>query len=204
MLLVLGYNVNVLSMIIDNIYDDSEEICVYDNINNHERNFFDDRKHSIKVINELPDFAERAVLGVYRPRTKQSVLSELLIPENITFINLIHPSVQISYTTRLMRGILINVNTCIAGHSVIGNFVTINRAVSIGHHTIIDDHVTINPGVTICGKVHIMEGATIGAGATIIDGVTIGKNAVVGAGAVVVSDVYESDKVFGVPAKVKI
>jgi sugar O-acyltransferase (sialic acid O-acetyltransferase NeuD family) len=111
-------------------------------------------------------------------------------------------NITIEATKQLAKGVSINVNSCIAGHCKIDDFVFINRNVSIGHHTVIGKYTTINPGVNIAGNVTIGEECLIGIGANIIDGVKIGNNVIIGAGSLVTKDIPNNVVVYGTPCKI--
>lgn len=205
-MIVLGFNPNMLSMIIDNAYSNGiTRLRVLDNSNNFSEKKALQINHpsvELEFIETLPiDKSLKLFYGYYKPISKRTLIEQYK-DLNEMFINSIHNNAEISRSTLLGRGVLINVNTCIAGNSIIRDFVSINRGVNIGHHTEIGSFSTVNPGVTICGRIHIGEGATIGASATILEGIKIGKNAVVAAGAVVVDDVPDNVLVMGIPARI--
>jgi len=206
-MIIIGYNTNMISMILDNIQDEeAKTVRVLDNHGNYDSELQNEIFHpsiQIKIIKNLPkDESFKLFCAVYKVESKRITIQHYLQYYE-HFVNIIHPNVHVSKSTKLGRGILLNVNTCIAGNCDIGDFVSINRAVSIGHHTTIGRYSTVNPGVTICGRIQIEEGVTIGASATILDGIKIGKNSVVAAGAVVIEDVPENTLVMGVPAKIR-
>jgi sugar O-acyltransferase (sialic acid O-acetyltransferase NeuD family) len=208
--LVLGKGDNVITMVLDNLYSHSierfkdfvDDVVVYNNLDLPILNSFDHSKFNIEVLNEvnIDDF-DLYVLGVYQPKNKIKIL-ESLNPDKNKFINVIHKGEDISYTSTLGYGLLINSKVSIAAHTTIGNFVTINRHVSIGHHTTIGDFTSINPGVNIAGNVTIGKGCQIGIGANIIDGVKIGDNTIIGAGSVVTKDIPSDVIAYGSPCKI--
>jgi len=203
-ILVLGKGDNIITMILDNLYStlNLKGIVVYNNLNLPILNSFDHNKFNIKVLNEINiDDYDLYVLGVYQPKHKIKIL-ETLNPNKNKFINVIHKGLDISHTSTLGYGILINPKVSIAAHTTIGNFVTINRHVSIGHHTTIGDFTSINPGVNIAGNVTIGKGCQIGIGANIIDGITIGDNTVIGAGSLVTKDIPNNVVAYGSPCKI--
>jgi sugar O-acyltransferase (sialic acid O-acetyltransferase NeuD family) len=140
-------------------------------------------------------------LGVYQPSHKIKIV-KTLNPDKNKFMSIIHDGLDISDTSTLGCGLLINSKVSIAAHTTIGDFVSINRHVSIGHHTNVGDYCSINPGVNIAGNVTIGEGTTIGVGANIIDGVKIGKNSIIGAGSVVTKDIPDNVIAYGNPCKI--
>lgn len=153
-------------------------------------------------IDEVADFDNSHILFCGIGSTKRRKLIESILPYNLDFANIIHPSSRVSSSVNLGEDVLVSVGCIISTGTKIGNHVIINRAVNIGHHVTIGDYVTISPGVNIGGKSTIGEGSYIGIGAIILDHISIGRNSVVGAGAVVTKNVPDNVQVIGIPAVV--
>lgn len=206
-LLVLGKGDNIITMILDNLHSigsRTRDIDIYNNLKLPIVKNFDHPGFNIKVFDEL-DFHnhnyKKFFLGVYQPHHKIKLL-QLLHPDQDKFINVIHQGLELSETSKLGRGVLINSKVSIAAHSCIGDFVSVNRHVSIGHHTLIEDFCSINPGTNIAGNVKIGKGSTIGMGTNILQGVKIGENSVIGAGSVVTKDIPDNVIAYGSPCKI--
>ena len=120
----------------------------------------------------------------------------------LQFTSVIHPSAEISQTSKVGSGCIISTGVIVASNTEIGNHVFVNRGSLIGHDTKIKDYVTVSPGANIAGVVTVNECAYIGIGAIILDRLTIGQHAVVGAGAVVTKHVPDRVLVVGIPAKI--
>jgi sugar O-acyltransferase (sialic acid O-acetyltransferase NeuD family) len=203
-LLILGKGDNIVTMILDNLCSVRQfsKITIYNNLDLPIGNPFNHLDFSIKVSNNINIEDYRFyVLGVYQPKHKIKIL-ETLNPNIDRFVNVIHDGLDISKTSTLGRGLLINSKVSIAAHTTIGDFVSINRHVSIGHHTTIGNYVSINPGCNIAGNVSIGDGTTIGMGANIIDGIKIGKNTIIGAGSVITKDIPDNVIAYGSPCKI--
>ncbi len=203
-LLVIGKGDNIITMILDNLYSNNikPNITVYNNLNLPINNSFSHDDFKIQVSSEVNvEEFEIYVLGVYQPKIKMKLIKELGIDDN-KFINVIHKGLDVSKTSTIGRGLLINSKVSIAAHSKIGDFVSINRHVSIGHHTTIGEFCSINPGTNIAGNVTIGEGTTIGMGVNIIDGIKIGKNTIIGAGSLVTKDIPDNVVAYGSPCKI--
>jgi sugar O-acyltransferase (sialic acid O-acetyltransferase NeuD family) len=203
-LLILGKGDNIITMILDNLYsiNNIPNIHIYNNMNLPILNTFEHDGFNISVLDNVNmDNYTMLTLGVYQPTHKKKIV-ETLNPDIEKFINIIHDGLDISYMSKLGRGLLINSKVSIAAHTTIGDFVSINRHVSIGHHTNVGDYCSINPGVNIAGNVTIGEGTTIGVGSNIIDGVNIGKNSIIGAGSVVTKDIPDNVIAYGNPCKI--
>jgi len=133
---------------------------------------------------------------------KRSRFIKSALEKGVKFINVIHPSAQMSKTVKTGNGVFVNAGAIIASHTVLGDHVLINRGSLIGHHTIIEDYVIISPGANVAGRVRVKEGAFLGMGSIVLDGLTIGKNSIVGSGAVVNKDIPDNVMVLGIPAKI--
>jgi sugar O-acyltransferase (sialic acid O-acetyltransferase NeuD family) len=203
-LLILGKGDNIITMILDNLYsiNNVPNIHIYNNMNLPILNTFEHDGFNISVLDNVNmDNYTMLTLGVYQPIHKKKIV-ETLNPDIEKFINIIHDGLDISNTSKLGRGVLINSKVSIAAHTTIEDFVSINRHVSIGHHTNIGKYCSINPGVNIAGNVTIGEGTTIGMGTNILHQVKIGKNSIIGAGSVVTKDIPDNVVAYGSPCKI--
>ena len=214
--LIIGKGDDIITMILDNLSSENEngarfwgsnengKITIYNNLDLPINSPFSHPEFEIDILNqlELSDY-NKWILGIYKPNLKKKIIESLEIYGHINFVNCIHRGLDISKTSQLGIGCLINSKVSIAAHTVIKNYVSINRHVSIGHHTIIEDYVSINPGCNIAGHCHIGEGTTIGIGAQVLDGITIGKNTIIGAGSIVTRDIPDGVIAWGSPCKVQ-
>ena len=205
-LLILGKGDSIVTMILDNLYSKSfnttPNITIYNNLSLPILNPFEHNWFKIKVVEDVNiDDYDVFTLGVYQPQHKIKIIQSLS-PDMSKFINIIHIGLDISKTSSIGIGALINSKVSIAAHTTIGDFVSINRHVSIGHHTVISDYCSINPGTNIAGNVTIGEGTTIGMGTNILNQVKIGKNTIIGAGSVVTKDIPDNVIAYGSPCKI--
>jgi sugar O-acyltransferase (sialic acid O-acetyltransferase NeuD family) len=201
-LTILGKSDATITMILDNL-ESIGSFPLIDIVNNQKEPIthpFENDNFNIKIIDDIISY-ENFFLGTYKPQNKKIVFN--LFKQSVSlFINIIHKSSQISNTTSLGNGVLINPLVSIAAKTKIGNFVGINRNVSIGHHVILNDFVTINPGVNISGFVEIGDGTMVGVGSNIIDGIKIGNSCIIGAGSVVTKDIPDNVLAYGNPCKI--
>ena len=203
-LLILGKGDSIITMILDNLYSNNTtpNITIYNNLNLPIFNPFEHNWFKMKVVEDVNiDDYDVFTLGVYQPQHKIKIIQSLS-PDMSKFINVIHSGLDISKTSFIGVGALINSKVSIAAHTTIGDFVSINRHVSIGHHTVISDYCSINPGTNIAGNVTIGEGTTIGMGTNILHQVKIGKNTIIGAGSVVTKDIPDNVIAYGSPCKI--
>jgi sugar O-acyltransferase (sialic acid O-acetyltransferase NeuD family) len=134
--------------------------------------------------------------------TKRKVFIQQARAHGLKFTKVVHPTAQLSRTTSVGEGTIINAGAIIAARSQIGQHVIINRGCLIGHHVEIGDYATISPGANIAGKTKIGESSYIAMGAVVLDGISIGSHSIVAAGAIVTRDVPDWVQVVGVPARV--
>lgn len=202
-LTILGKSEATITMILDNLESNKHfnyEIEIVNNLNSPILSEYDNSNFKIKFSDNLYDY-DYLFLGVFNPKPKYKI-TELFDINSDKLLNIIHASAQISSTSNLGKGCIINSLVSIAAHSKIGDFVSINRNSSIGHHTIISDFTTINPGVNIAGNVFIGKNTLIGMGTNVFDGVKIGKNCVIGAGSLVNKDIPDNVIAYGNPCKI--
>ena len=191
-------------MVLDNLYSNNikPKITVYNNLNLPIVNTFQHEDFKIEVLPEVDmNNYDVYVMGVYQPNLKNKLIKEFGLTTD-KFINVIHDGLDISKTSTIGSGVLINSKVSIAAHTKIGDFVSINKHVSIGHHVTIGDYCSINPGTNIAGNVTIGEGTTIGMGTNVINGIKIGKNTIIGAGSVVTKDIPDNVVAYGSPCKI--
>jgi len=202
---ILGFSEATLTMILDILETNNlfPKVEVINNLNttptkNYLRDNFDLKLTTNTDINNRDLF----ILGVTKTSTKISLLSFFKNIDSKNFLNLVSKSSDVSSTTILGNGVIINNMVCIAGHSTIGDFVFINRGVTIGHHTTIGDFTTVNPGTNIAGNVMVGKNCQIGMGCNIFDGIKIGDNVIVGAGSLVTKDIPSNVLAYGNPCKI--
>jgi sugar O-acyltransferase (sialic acid O-acetyltransferase NeuD family) len=203
-LLIIGKGDNIITMVLDNLYSNNikPKITVYNNLNLPIVNTFQHEDFKIEVLPEVDmNNYDVYVMGVYQPNLKNKLIKEFGLTTD-KFINVIHDGLDISKTSTIGSGVLINSKVSIAAHTKIGDFVSINKHVSIGHHVTIGDYCSINPGTNIAGNVTIGEGTTIGMGTNVINGIKIGKNTIIGAGSVVTKDIPDNVVAYGSPCKI--
>jgi sugar O-acyltransferase (sialic acid O-acetyltransferase NeuD family) len=203
--LIIGKGDDIITMILDNLASKAivGEITILNNLNLPILSNFEHPLFQISISDSLELFKfEKWILGIYKPELKKKIVENLNLLDNHRFINVIHDDVDISLTSTLGFGCLVNSKTSIAAQTKIGNFVSINRNVSIGHHTIINDFVSINPGCNIAGHTSIGELTTIGMGSQILNNVKIGKNTIIGAGSIVTRDIPDNVVAWGSPCKI--
>ncbi len=131
---------------------------------------------------------------------RESIVSNIS-NTNISFPNLIDPSVIMSNKVNLGAGNIICAGCILTVDINIDNFNIINIDTTVGHDVIINDYCTILPSSNISGNVKLSNNVMIGTGTQVIQGVEIKENCIIGAGAVVIRDTDENSTYGGVPSK---
>lgn len=134
-------------------------------------------------------------------KTRKRIIEKMEGMENLSFPNLIDPSVQKSQRITMGKGNLICAGTIATVDIKIGDFNIINLDCTIGHDVVLDSFVTVYPSVNISGCVEVGECSELGTGSQIIQGKKIGVEVIVGAGSVIVKDIITSGTYVGIPAR---
>ncbi|WP_342508569.1 acetyltransferase [Sporosarcina sp. FSL K6-2383] len=164
-----------------------------------------------EVINDLPvlggyDWLKEqdsiaVVMGIGSPNAKKAIANKLEGLKNVTYPNLIHPSVKFSRYNTIGKGNVICEGNILTINIDIQDFATINLNCTIGHDVVVGSYTTILPNASVSGNVVFEERVDFGTNATIIQGIKVGEGTIVGAAAVVVKDLPANCTAVGMPAK---
>lgn len=151
---------------------------------------------------ECNEFCE-VVIGIGYPSIRKKISQELGRNENLSFPNLVHPSVELDAKYVFMGiGNILTKGVVITCDIKIGNFNLLNWNVTIGHDVSIGSYNVINPGANISGHVVIEDECLISTGVQIRERTRIASCITLGAGAVLVEDALVPNGVYlGVPAR---
>ncbi len=141
-----------------------------------------------------------AIGSIYSTEKRKEVY-QAYKEKGYSFATVVHHSAIISETAYLDEGVQIMAGAVIQAGTIIGKNSIINTHSSVDHDSRIGDHVHIAPGVTLSGGVKIGEGTHVGTGVTVIQNISIGKNCLIGAGALVITNIPDSSRAIGIPAK---
>jgi len=119
-----------------------------------------------------------------------------------TFTNIIDPTVIISPTASIGKGVIITPFSTVSSDAVIGDNVLVQSYVRIGHDIEVGEDSVVSANVAIGGKTVVGAQTYIGMGAVIRDGLHIGSNSIISMGAVVHTDIDDGVTVVGLPARV--
>jgi sugar O-acyltransferase (sialic acid O-acetyltransferase NeuD family) len=202
---ILGLSEATLTMLFDILESNGTfpSIEIINNIGYEPVKEYVNKNFDIKIKNDLTiNEDDYYILGATKKETKIKVLNFFNNIQKDKFLTLVSKNSEISSTSNLGYGNVINCMVCIAGHTTLDDFVFVNRNVSIGHHVKIGKYTTINPGVNIAGNVVIGESCQIGIGVNIFDGITIGNNVTIGGGSLVTKDLPDNVVAYGNPCKI--
>ncbi|MEL0644326.1 acetyltransferase [Olleya sp. Ti.3.14] len=174
--------------------------------------FFDDNIDKGTIVNGLKvlgglsdlnkiDYKLSVALGIGVPAIKQKIIASIN-NVNISFPNLVHPSVIISKDDiTLGKGNIICAGNILTCNIIIEDYITLNLCCTVGHDTKIGAFSSFMPSVNISGEVDVNQSVYVGTGAKIINQLSIGENTIVGAGAVVAKTLPANCTAVGIPAK---
>ena len=119
-----------------------------------------------------------------------------------SFATLIHPTTNISTTSKISDNVLISAGAIVNAQAKVGFGSIVNTAAIIEHECFLDEFVHIAPGATLAGNVSVGKRSFVGANATIKQGITIGDDVIIGAGAVIINDIPSNSIVVGNPGRI--
>lgn len=132
---------------------------------------------------------------------RRKIVTERILSKGGVFINLIHPTANISPSVKLGVGVAIKSYCVISSDVSIGDFSFLQSSVIMGHDVKIGAHCQLNSFSFFAGYVEIGDCVTVNAGAKLVQNVKVENEAVIGMGSVVLSKVKKGTTVFGMPAK---
>jgi sugar O-acyltransferase (sialic acid O-acetyltransferase NeuD family) len=151
---------------------------------------------------ELFDKTVAAAIGIGTPVVIHKIATRFAERSNISFPNLIHPSViRDEPRVALGRGNILCAGNIFTTDITIGSFNIFNFNGIYAHDVRLGNCCVFNSGVKLSGGVEIGSRCLVGAGATVLQYLKIGDEVTVGAGSVVTKDVAAGTTVIGVPAK---
>jgi len=105
------------------------------------------------------------------------------------FRGLIHPTVLLSPSATLGKGVIISHNASVGPKVIIGDHNIINSRCTIGHDTILGKYNFVSPQVAFSGHTTVGDENMIGVNSCTIPGLVIGNNNVIAAGTVLYKNV---------------
>ena len=121
---------------------------------------------------------------------------------NVTYPNLIHPSVSPGINNAMGIGNIFCSGCIMTVNVTIGNFCHFNLKSTIGHDCHLSDFTTSACSVDFAGFSKTGVGVYCGNQSTLLPSVTVKNFSIIGAGAVVNNSIAEGSVAVGVPAKI--
>ncbi len=164
-------------------------------------NIEDDFFNVISIVDDyMPEENDLFICALPSVLERKSAI-DLIESKGGKFINIIHPTANISPSVTLGYGNLIGAFTTISINSQIGNHVIIQDHCNIGHDSSIGDFSHLFVGNVISGYNRIANLVTLYTRCTLYPKVKIEAAAVIGAASVVMRTVKQGTTVIGNPAK---
>ncbi len=174
------------------------------------KGFLDDNIHTLDQFSNYPSILSKIVnytvaendvfiCSIGTVSVKKKVIN-LILSKGGHFLNLIHPTANISKNVKLGIGSIIAPYSFISCEVKIGNYVTIQSKVVLGHDVSVGDYCHLGAFAFIGGNVFADESVTVYPGGILLPGIRANRGAIVGAGSVVIRDIPSFTTVFGMPA----
>ena len=128
------------------------------------------------------------LMGIANIKYRRPII-ERIEAEGATFAGLIHPTVLISPSAKLGKGVIISHNASIGPKVVIGDHNIVNSRCTIGHDTVIGSYNFISPQVALSGHTTVGDENMIGVNSCTIPGIKLGNNNVIAAGSIIFKNV---------------
>jgi acetyltransferase EpsM len=128
------------------------------------------------------------LMGIANIRYRRPII-ERFESEGAVFASLIHPTVLLSPSAGLGRGVIISHNASLGPKVTVGDHNIINSRCTIGHDTVIGSYNFISPQVALSGHTRVGNENMIGVNSCTIPGIVIGNNNVIAAGTVIFRNV---------------
>ena len=142
------------------------------------------------------------VIGVGHPHVRREIAQRLSSQPNLSFPNLIHPSVDIDMScVSIGRGNIVTKGVIMTCDIKIGEFNLFNWNTTVGHDVSIGSYNVINPGCNLSGNVVLEDACLIGTGTQVLENRAIASDVVVGAGSVVINSTEPNGMYVGNPAR---
>lgn len=142
------------------------------------------------------------IIAVGSPEVIRAIVERVSNP-NVSFPNIIHPSVRFSdiATLKIGKGNIIQANCTISCDVSIGDFNVLNGSVVLGHDVKIGSFNIFMPASRISGEVTMETGNFFGVGSIVLQRLKIDSNVRLAAGSVMVTKPKAGGLYMGVPAK---
>lgn len=161
----------------------------------------------VKVVGKFSDYTDEEIreknfiVAIGNNKIRCDIMTRINNANGVT-PTLIHPTVQVSKSAKIGKGVYIQAGAVIWTKAEIGDFVIVSPNTVIAHHTKIHKACLISTLCAVGANIEIGEYSFFGIGSIVITGVKkIGKNVYLGAGTTVIKDADDNVLLVGSPAK---
>ena len=141
------------------------------------------------------------IIAIGDPRTRKSIFDRMCALGAPRFATLVHPSVQLSSSVRILEGTIVAANSVLTVDVAVGRHCLLNTAVTVAHECVIGDFCTLAPQSAVSGNVRLDDGVEVGTGARLIQGLKMGRGSMLAAGSVATKDIAAGAFAAGYPAR---
>lgn len=138
-------------------------------------------------------------IGACQPRYE---IAKRLDAMGAEFASAVHPTVLISRSARLGRGIYMGGYSRALSNCQIGDWCIVEGFASIGADVEIGLGCLVGPGCQTTGGSKAGDRTLLGAGSVLANDISVGDDCTIGANAAVVRDIPNDSKAYGVPARI--
>lgn len=141
------------------------------------------------------------VFGIADREVVSSVVKELRENNNITFPNIIHPSVEINSNVRMGLGNVLAYGAFLSCDISLGDFNFLNIFVALGHDVRMGNFNALMPRVQISGNVILGDLNFFGMNSAVVQNHNIGSNNIINAFTLLSKTIKNDRKYFGIPGR---
>lgn len=128
-------------------------------------------------------------------------LCRALADAGATFVNVIHPSAQISQSATLGRGLYVGACAAMATGSIVGDWALIGAHTFIGVDARVGEAAFIGHATVVSAGSSVGARSFLGSGPILSIDASVGADCVVGASSLVTRDLPDGTTAYGVPAR---
>jgi sugar O-acyltransferase (sialic acid O-acetyltransferase NeuD family) len=131
----------------------------------------------------------------------RSNLCRSLANAGASFVNVIHPTAEVSHAATLGRGLFIGHFASVGAHTTVGDWASIQPHVMVGTEVRVGEGAFVGAGSMVTAGVSIGARSFLGVAAVVSEEASVGADCVVGAKSLVLRDVPDGGTVCGIPAR---
>ncbi len=140
-------------------------------------------------------------LGYHHLQRKQSV-AECLLKQRKSLFTFVHPSAQVSPSSKIAPGAIIFSGCTICTNVVVGLGTVMYNGCVVAHDVKIGACSFLAPGVTIAGRTVLDDRCFVGCGAVLANDLHVGTDTIIGMATAVSKSVLSGQSVVGNPQRV--